>query len=367
MLITGHTGFKGSWLSIWLKSLGAIVVGYALPPATTPNMFNAAGLYNHLINIEGDIRDKQHLEQVLVEHKPDMVFHLAAQPIVRLSYELPHYSFETNIMGTVNLLEAVRKTESVRVCTVITSDKCYENKEWIYAYRENDPLGGYDPYSASKACAELVVGSYQQSFFHPTEYKQHQTALSSVRAGNVIGGGDWGMDRIVPDCVRALTSNKPITVRNPQAIRPWQHVLEPLSGYLWLSALMWDQGSTYSSAWNFGPHNFDNITVGELADKIVEYWGNGYWQDASVQKNNQMHEANHLKLDCTKSQNLLGCFPVYRIDEAIKMTLDWYRAFYASDENIYVLTLSQIQAYVNKAQQMGLPWIGKDGYNDSQR
>lgn len=367
VLITGHTGFKGSWLSIWLKSMGASVIGYALPPATVPNMFEATEIGKHLINIEGDVRDTQHLEQVMANYEPDMVFHLAAQPIVRLSYEFPHLNYETNIMGTVNLLEAVRKTDSVRVCTVITSDKCYENKEWPYAYRENDPLGGYDPYSASKACAELVVGSYQKSFFNPDEYNQHKTALSSVRAGNVIGGGDWGPDRIVPDCIRALAKNNQITVRNPNAIRPWQHVLEPLSGYLWLTALMWNQGSTYSSAWNFGPSNFDNLTVGQLVDKIVKYWGSGTWQNASAQNGKQVHEANYLKLDCTKSQNLLGWSPVYRIDEAIETTLDWYRTYYASNENIFDLTLAQIQTYVKKAQEIGLSWAGKGDSNDSKR
>jgi CDP-glucose 4,6-dehydratase len=360
VLITGHTGFKGSWLSIWLDSLGANVIGYALPPATEPNMFDAAGIGSHITSIEGDVRDGKHLEQVVEQYKPDMVFHLAAQPIVRLSYELPHLTYETNIMGTVNLLEAVRKTNSVRVCTVITSDKCYENKEWVYAYRENDSLGGYDPYSASKACVELVVGSYQKSFFNPDYYDQHKAALASARAGNVIGGGDWGLDRIVPDSIQALADEKPIIVRNPQAVRPWQHVLEPLSGYLWLAALMWECGSQYSSAWNFGPNNFDNLTVGQLADSIVKYWGSGEWQDASDRKGQQVHEANFLKLDCTKSQNLLGWSPLYQVDEAIETTLQWYRNYYnAPDSSSYDFTLAQIQAYVNKAQQIGLSWAGK--------
>jgi CDP-glucose 4,6-dehydratase len=360
VLITGHTGFKGSWLSIWLESLGAKVIGYALPPATEPNMFDAAGIGSHITSIEGDVRDGKHLEQVVEKYKPDMVFHLAAQPIVRLSYEFPLLTYETNIMGTVNLLEAVRKSNSVRVCTVITSDKCYENKEWVYAYRENDSMGGYDPYSSSKACAELVVSSYQNSFFNPKEYEKHKVALASARAGNVIGGGDWALDRIVPDAVKALAEEKPIIVRNPLAVRPWQHVMEPLSGYLWLAALMWVRGTQYSSAWNFGPNNVDNLTVGQLADGIVKYWGSGEWQDTSNHNARQVHEANFLKLDCTKSQSLLGWSPVYRVDESIDATLEWYRDFYNKPESgSYDFTLAQIQAYVNRAQEIGLSWAGR--------
>lgn len=364
ILITGHTGFKGSWLSIWLESLGAEVIGYALPAATQPSMFAAAGIAAHITSIEGDVRDVEHLEQVMEKYKPDMVFHLAAQPLVRLSYEFPRLTYETNIMGTVNLLEAVRKSDSVRVCTVITSDKCYENKEWLYAYRENDALGGYDPYSSSKAGTELVVGAYQQSYFNPNDYERHKVALASVRAGNVIGGGDWAADRIVPDAVRALADNQPISVRNPGAVRPWQHVLEPLSGYLWLAALMWEQGARYSSAWNFGPNNIDNLTVGQLIDNIIKYWGSGEWQDASGNNGRQLHEANVLRLDCTKAQSLLGWSPVYGVDEAIQATVEWYKDYYSQPKSgSYDFTLDQIQAYVDRAQDNELSWAGKCGNN----
>jgi CDP-glucose 4,6-dehydratase len=365
ILITGHTGFKGSWLSIWLESLGAEVIGYALPAPTKPSLFEVAGIATHITSIEGDVRDGNHLERVLEKYEPDMVFHLAAQALVRLSYENPVQTYETNIMGTVNLLEAVRKCNSVRVCTVITSDKCYENKEWVYAYRENDALGGYDPYSSSKAGTELVVGSYQQSFFNPDKYESHGVALASARAGNVIGGGDWSSDRIVPDAVRALADNKTIVVRNPRAVRPWQHVLESLSGYLWLAALMWDHGAKYSSAWNFGPNNFDNLTVGQLVDGIVKKWGSGEWTDASVNNILQLHEANILRLDCTKAQSLLGWSPVYGIAEAINATVDWYRNYYLKPVlNFYNATLAQIQTYVEKAKDIGLSWAGRCDNNN---
>jgi CDP-glucose 4,6-dehydratase len=364
VLITGHTGFKGSWLSIWLESLGAEVIGYALPAPTKPSLFEVAGLAAHITSIEDDIRDVKKLERVLEKHEPDMVFHLAAQSLVRQSYAFPKLTYETNIMGTVNLLEAVRKSNSVRVCTVITSDKCYDNKEWVYAYRENDALGGYDPYSSSKAGAELVVGSYQQSFFNPDKYESHGVALASARAGNVIGGGDWSSDRIVPDAVRALADNKIIIVRNPRAVRPWQHVFEPLSGYLWLAALMWDQGAKYSSAWNFGPNNVDNLTVGQLVEGIVKKWGSGEWTDVSGNSSRQLHEANILRLDCTKSQSVLGWSPVYGIDEAINATVDWYRNYYYKpDSSSYDFTLTQIQAYVDRAKDTGLSWAG--GYDNN--
>jgi len=364
VLITGHTGFKGSWLSIWLEALGAQVIGYALPPATEPSMFEAAQVSKHVVSIIGDVRDLHHFEQVMEEYKPEMVFHLAAQPIVRLSYESPRFTYETNIMGTVNLLEAVRKINSVRVCTIITSDKCYDNQEWVYAYRENDPLGGYDPYSSSKAGAELVVATYQKAFFNPDHYQDHQVALASARAGNVIGGGDWALDRIVPDAVKALAENKPIIVRNPQAIRPWQHVLDPLAGYLWLAARMWSEENHFSSAWNFGPDNVDNLTVGQLADAIVEYWGSGKWQTASEDKA-QVHEANFLKLDCTKAKTLLDWAPVYRVDEAIKTTLEWYKRFYDGSAVLsYDFTLAQIDGYIKRAQEMGLSWAGKVERNE---
>jgi CDP-glucose 4,6-dehydratase len=364
VLITGHTGFKGSWLSVWLGMLGARVIGYALPPPTEPSIYEVLRLNNQLINIEGDVRDNQHLEQVITEYQPDMVFHLAAQPIVRLSYELPRYTYETNIMGTVNLLEAIRHAGSVRACLVVTSDKCYENQEWTYAYRENDPLGGYDPYSSSKAGAELVAGCYQRSFFNPGQYAEHRVALATARAGNVIGGGDWAADRIIPDIVRALSAGLPVAVRNPQSVRPWQHVLDPLAGYLWLAARMWDEGSCYSSAWNFGPDNLDNLTVGQLTNNMVKMWGSGEWQ-ADSNNNPQLHEANYLKLDCTKAKALLDWAPVYDTDEAIKKTAEWYKAYYLDPKSdLYSLTREQIEFYMRQAQALGLRWAGEVGGNE---
>ncbi|MEA4925065.1 MAG: CDP-glucose 4,6-dehydratase [Syntrophomonadaceae bacterium] len=359
VLITGHTGFKGSWLSVWLGLLGARVIGYALPPPTQPSLFELLGLNQRLLSIEGDVRDKRHLEQVVKQHQPDMVFHLAAQPIVRLSYECPHLTYETNIMGTVNLLEAVRNTNSVRVGLIITSDKCYENQEWLYAYRENAPLGGYDPYSSSKAGAELVAGCYQRSFFNPERYNEHRMALATARAGNVIGGGDWAADRIVPDAVRALSAGKPIVIRNPLAVRPWQHVLDPLAGYLWLAAKMWSEGNSYSSAWNFGPDNHENLSVGQLADNIVKNWGSGEWQSDSGDQS-RLHEANNLILDCSKARALLDWTPVYKVDEALDKTVEWYKAYYFdSKQDIYDLTWNQVQAYVKRARELGLRWAGE--------
>jgi len=262
VLVTGHTGFKGGWLSLWLKELGAEVIGYSLDPPTKPSFFEAVDLKNKLIHIIGDVRDEKHLLSVFTKYQPEFVFHLAAQSLVRRSYKEPRLTYETNIMGTINVLETVRKTNSVKACIIITTDKCYENKEWVYGYRENDPMGGYDPYSSSKACAELVVSAYRNSFFNPKDYgKIHNIALSSVRAGNVIGGGDWGKDRIITDCVKTLFENKTINIYNPQATRPWQYVLEPLSGYLLLGSKMYKDGRKYSSAWNFGSGDNAIITV----------------------------------------------------------------------------------------------------------
>lgn len=356
VLVTGHTGFKGAWLSLWLKRLGAKVVGYALQPPTEPSLFEAAHLEDELTHIVGDVRDLESLNRVLQEYQPDIVFHLAAQPLVRLSYREPVETFEVNVLGTVNLLEAVRQTPSVRACIIVTSDKCYENREWVYAYRENDAMGGYDPYSSSKGCAELVTAAYRNSFFHPKEYDQHRVSVASVRAGNVIGGGDWAEDRIVPDCIRALMAGETVQVRNPGAIRPWQHVLEPLSGYLWLGAKMVTDQLRYAEGWNFGPQGTSNVTVREVVERIISEWGEGAWHGPSG-ASEQPHEAHFLKLDITKATNLLGWQPVYDVEETFKTVVNWYAAHHRSPSfDAKRVTLQQIEAYEQQATLRGVVW-----------
>lgn len=346
VLITGHTGFKGSWLSLWLLELGANVIGYSLEPPTEPNLFDSIKLKNKITHILGEVRDENHLFTVFEKYKPEFVFHLAAQPLVRLSYTEPKLTYETNIMGTINVLEAVRKTKSVKVCIIITTDKCYENKEWIYGYREIDSMGGYDPYSSSKACAELVVSAYRNSFFNPKDYgKIHNIALSSVRAGNIIGGGDWGKDRLIPDCVKTLSQSNIINIRSPQATRPWQYVLEPLSGYLLLGSKMYKNEKRYSSAWNFGPNDNDIITVEEIVKLVIQNWGNGGYK---VDTSSQPHEAGLLKLDTSKVRTFLGWKPVYNIYETIKRTINWYKYFYngVEKEKLYKITVKEIWDYI---------------------
>jgi len=346
VLVTGHTGFKGGWLSLWVKELGAEVIGYSLDPPTKPSFFEAVDLKNKLIHIIGDVRDEKYLLSVFEKHQPEFVFHLAAQSLVRFSYKEPRLTYETNIMGTINVLEAVRKTNSVKVCIVITTDKCYENREWIYGYRENDPIGGYDPYSSSKGCAELITAAYRNSFFNPDNYgKNHDVALSTVRAGNVIGGGDWGEDRLIPDCVKTFSQNKIINIRNPQATRPWQYVLEPLSGYLLLGSKMYKDGKRYNSAWNFGPNDNDIITVEEIVKSVIMNWGNG---DYKVDTSNQPHEAGLLKLDTSKARTFLGWKPVYNIYETIKRTTKWYKYFYngIKKDKLYKITVNEIWDYI---------------------
>jgi len=348
VLITGHTGFKGSWLSVWLTELGANVIGYSLEPPSEPNMFETLNLKRKVTHIIGDIRDEDYLLSIFKKYQPEFVFHLAAQPIVRFSYEEPKLTYEINIMGTINVLEAIRKTKCVRVAIIVTSDKCYDNKEWIYGYRESDPMGGYDPYSSSKGCVELVVSAYRNSFFNSENSNNQKVALSTVRAGNAIGGGDWGQDRLIPDCIRALSEKKVIKIRNPDAIRPWQHVLEPLSGYLLLGAKMYEDGVIYSSAWNFGPQDSNIITVEEMVKKIILYWGSGEYKIEASSQN--PHEARLLKLDSSKAHFILGWHSVYDIDEALKKTIEWYKKYYegVSDKELYNFTLSQIIEYVQK-------------------
>lgn len=364
-MVTGHTGFKGAWLITWLLSLGSEVVGYSLEPPSEPNLFDLAGLEKRITHIHGDVRDIEHLEETVKRHSPEFVFHLAAQSLVRASYEEPHLTFETNIMGTVNILEAIRRVQTVKVCQIITSDKCYQNREWVYAYRENDALGGHDPYSSSKACAELVTSSFRDSFFNPANRPSKGTAISTVRAGNVIGGGDWACDRLVPDCIRALSSKETLIIRNPKAIRPWQHVLEPLSGYLMLASMMYDGGDLYPDAWNFGPLSFDNIEVGHLADLITHEWGEDN-KNATIEKgavrDSEMHESHYLKLDCTKAHNILGWKPSMSVVDAVQMTIDWYRTYYKdAGKDILDLTTNQIENFVTRAKALGQPWAEGTG------
>lgn len=355
VLVTGHTGFKGSWLSLWLCRLGAKVVGYALTPPTEPSLFVEAGLEQELVHVIGDVRDREHLQRVFAEQQPEIVFHLAAQPLVRLSYREPADTYEVNVMGTVNVLEAVRRTSSVRACVVVTSDKCYENREWVYGYRENDAMGGYDPYSSSKGCAELVVSAYRNSFFHPDRYPEHRVALASVRAGNVIGGGDWAEDRIVPDCMRAIAQGVRVQVRNPQAIRPWQHVLEPLAGYMHLTSRLLVDPRPTSDAFNFGPSGASNVPVRTVVETILDLWGEGDWINPTDRTH--PHEAHFLKLDITKATNMLGWQPVYDFSETFEAVVNWYAACHrdsAFDARRY--TLQQIEAYERQAARKGQAW-----------
>jgi CDP-glucose 4,6-dehydratase len=348
VLITGHTGFKGSWLAIWLKELGAEVIGYALDPPSDPNNFQATRLQEKVTHIHGDILDLDRLLATFRKYQPEFIFHLAAQPLVRLSYEEPKLTFDTNIGGTVNLFESVRKNPGVKVLINITSDKCYENREWIWGYRESDPMGGHDPYSASKGCAELVFNAYLKSFFSIGTAKSGPIGAASVRAGNVIGGGDWGNDRLVPDCIRALSRGEEIGIRNPHAVRPWQHVLEPLSGYLQLGAALWENPKKYSGPWNFGPDHHNHLTVAAMTDHLIKYWGNGSWKDLSDP--NAVHEANLLKLNCDKAHDVLNWNSVLTINECLQMTANWYKYFYSDNQNkdIYALCVKQIRGYMDK-------------------
>ncbi len=321
VFLTGHTGFKGGWLATWLSDMGARVHGFALAPATEPSYFALCGLERRIESTIGDTRNASLLRATMKAARPEIVFHLAAQPLVRRSYRDPALTFETNVIGTVNLLDAVRATPSVRAVVVITSDKCYENHEWAWGYRETDTLGGYDPYSASKACAELVCAAYRRSFFAAG---QSQVLLATARAGNVIGGGDWSEDRIVPDAIRAFTRREPLVVRNPHSVRPWQHVLEPLAGYLALAARLYAGDSACADAWNFGPNDENAVAVSSLLQSLISKWGDGAGfriaQSASAP-----YEHGCLRLDCSKARELLGWRPRLRLDHALRMTVDWYR------------------------------------------
>jgi CDP-glucose 4,6-dehydratase len=346
VLVTGHTGFKGSWLSLWLHSMGARVVGYALPPPTEPSLFELAGVASGMTSIIGDVRDLESLAEAVRTHQPEIVIHMAAQPLVRLSYREPVETYATNVMGTVHLMEAVRRAGGVRAVLIVTSDKCYRNHEWVYGYREEDQLGGHDPYSNSKGCAELVCSAYRDSFFPVARLADHGTAVASARAGNVIGGGDWAEDRLVPDLLRGFLAGTAVGIRNPNAIRPWQHVLEPLSGYLRLAQGLHENRPELAGAWNFGPREDDARPVGWIADRLVELWGPG----ASWERDGDEHphEAHYLRLDWSKARQLLDWSPRWLLDEALARTVNWFLRYREKPtrESIVEATLEDIRAYV---------------------
>ena len=353
VLVTGDTGFKGSWLSIWLKQLGAEVYGYALPAKTEKDNFVRCCLKDIINHKDGDIRDKESLAKYFQDVHPDFAFHLAAQPLVLESYENPHYTFETNLMGTVNFFEAVRKTDSIKAAINITSDKCYKNNEWVWAYRENEPMGGDDPYSASKGCSELITNAYMKSFFK----NNSDCKIASARAGNVIGGGDWAENRIVPDFFRALEDNKELFIRNPHSTRPWQHVLEPLSGYLWLGAKLFKEGEKYSGGWNFGPYDNSEQTVYNLIMEIIRMFNIG-----SVrinEENNILHEAGLLKLDISKSITNLNWAPVLNFNDTIKFTIEGYLV-QKNTCSLFTDRINQIKEYTLKAKEKNIIWANTD-------
>ncbi len=344
VLVTGHTGFKGSWLCIWLHELGAKVIGYSLNPYTDKDNFVLSKIGDKIIDIRGDIRDKKRLEEVFAKYNPELVFHLAAQPLVRLSYENPVDTYETNVMGTINILEAIRKISATKVGIMITTDKCYENKEQLWGYRESDSLGGYDPYSSSKGATEIAINSWRLSYMNPKDYEKHGKSIASVRAGNVIGGGDWAKDRIIPDCIRALEADKHIEIRSPRSVRPWEHVLEPLSGYLLLGEKMYYNPKDYAQAWNFGPEASSIISVWDIAKLVVEHYGKGKLKDIS--NPNELHEAKLLSLDISKARLKLGWQPTLSINETISLTTKWYKEYNESD--IYKLCKQQIVEFSSK-------------------
>jgi CDP-glucose 4,6-dehydratase len=352
VFLTGHTGFKGSWLSIWLMKLGAEVSGYALDPPTNPSLYDIAGLEKRMRSTIGDIRDRESIKKALAVAHPEIVIHMAAQPLVRLSYAEPLLTYETNVMGTANLLEAIRGCESVRSIVIITTDKCYDNKEWPWGYRENESLGGYDPYSSSKACAEIVTAAYRSSFFNPKDYgSKHHVAVATARAGNVIGGGDWAEDRLVPDIVRSIAEGKKVLIRSPYAIRPWQHVLEPLSGYLLLAQRLYENGCDYAEAWNFGPYDSDARPVQWIVESLCAAWSGakGY----EIDKNPQPHEATYLKLDCSKAWARLGWHPTWSLQEALGKIVEWNLAHLRGDD-MYKMTVAQIAEYEKSGEKDSL-------------
>ena len=346
VLITGHTGFKGSWLSIWLKLLGADVIGLGLIPSTNPSLFDLASLNDRITSVLGDIRDYSLVKHLLTDARPEIIFHMAAQPLVGQSYVDPIETYSTNVLGTVHILEAARLTQTVIGIVNVTTDKCYENKEWDWGYRENDRLGGHDPYSSSKACAEFVSSSYTKSFF-----SKSSTALATARAGNVIGGGDWTTGRLVPDILHSFETGELLLIRNPQSIRPWQHVLESLSGYLLLGQRLFENGQAYAQSWNFGPNDFDAKPVSWVVDTMMNHWGiSGHWRSDT---HGHPHEANCLKLDISKAQNKLGWMPRWTLEKALINVVDWHRAYLNSDD-MFEVCKKQIENYTLSAFKLGV-------------
>jgi len=349
VLVTGHTGFKGSWLAYWLKQMGANVIGYSLEAPTNPNHIELLNL--DITSIIGDIRDLNKLNATFKEYKPDIVFHLAAQPLVRLSYENPIETYETNVIGTLKVFEACKKA-NVKAIVNITSDKAYENKEWIWGYRENDPMGGYDPYSSSKGCADILVNSYRNSYFNLNDYnKTHNTLLASCRAGNVIGGGDWAQDRLMTDIILSVSQDKKVSIRNPHATRPWQHVLEPLSGYLNIGQKLLEERVDFADAWNFGPSDEGSISVEEVVKNVKIHWDK---IDYEINRDpSQLHEANLLKLDCSKAHIFLKWKDVWDSNTTFEKTVNWYKSYY-EEENI--LTSQDLENYIHDAKSKKLEW-----------
>ncbi len=345
ILITGHTGLKGSWLTMILNYLGANIVGYALDPSNRYDNFQVLKLGKSMIDLRGDVRDYDKLKSTFDRYQPEIVFHLAAQPLVRTSYDFPRETMEINLMGTINVLEAFRNSKNSESMIVITSDKVYENKEWVWSYRENDQLGGYDPYSASKGAVELVSSAYQRSFFNPDAYQEHKKVLATVRAGNVIGGGDWSKDRIVPDVIRALEMNKPVKIRNPDSIRPWQHVMEPLNGYLLLASKMHKSPKKFTSPWNFGPSFSSHIKVKDLVSSIIEHYGKGEILMDTQKK--ELHESRFLVLDSAKSSMYLKWRQKLSIEETVAFTVEWYKNY--KKPNITEIVKNQITKFFNKS------------------
>lgn len=342
VFLTGHTGFKGSWLSLWLQELGAELTGFALPPSTSPSLFEQAKVSDGMTSIIGDIRNLSALRDAMLAAKPEIVIHMAAQPLVRRSYAEPVETYSTNVMGVVNLMEAVRSCEAARSVINVTTDKCYENREWEWGYRENEPMGGFDPYSSSKGCAELITAAYRSSYFNPEGYAEHRVAVSTARAGNVIGGGDWAEDRLIPDILAAFATDKQVLIRNPHAIRPWQHVLEPLRGYLMLAERMYIAGADFSQAWNFGPNDDDAKEVAWIVDRIASIWGpNAAW---ALDKRDHPHEAGYLKLDISKARNRLGWHPLLNLGTSLEYIIGWHKGI-GDGASPRDQTLQQIRQY----------------------
>lgn len=345
VLVTGHTGFKGSWLSIWLHELGAEVVGVSQEPFTNRDNYVLSGIgHKMMADLRSDICDGQKMKEIFQKYQPEIVFHLAAQPLVRYSYEQPVETYEANVMGTIHVMEAIRATSSVKVGVMITTDKCYDNKEQMRGYKEDDPFGGYDPYSSSKGACEIAIQSWRRSFFNPEDYgKKHHVSLASVRAGNVIGGGDWALDRIIPDCIKALEQDKVIDIRSPKAIRPWEHVLEPLSGYMLLAKKQWEHPTEFCEGWNFGPESESVSTVWEVATELIKNYGKGKLKDSSDP--NAVHEAKLLMLDITKAKTKLGWKPRMNMQQCMELVADWYKRY--QTEDVYQLCVEEIDKFIN--------------------